>query len=143
MSKETYPQLVAREFKRMKRLADGAMTQISDEQFFAFKRMKRLADGAMTQISDEQFCAFKRMKRLADGAMTQISDEQFFAVPSVGDNSVAIIVKHVGGNLISRWTDFLTSDGEKPGRNRDTEFAILTDDTRENLIRQWEEGWAK
>jgi hypothetical protein len=99
MSKETYPQLVAREFKRM--------------------------------------------KRLADGAMTQISDEQFFAVPSVGDNSVAIIVKHVGGNLISRWTDFLTSDGEKPGRNRDTEFAILTDDTRENLIRQWEEGWAK
>jgi hypothetical protein len=86
---------------------------------------------------------FKRMKRLADDAMEQVSAEQFFAIPSVGDNSIAVIVKHVGGNLISRWTDFLTSDGEKPGRNRDTEFAILPDDTRDNLMRQWEEGWAK
>lgn len=84
---------------------------------------------------------FKRMKGLADGAIAQISTEQFFAVLSAGDNSVAIIVKHVGGNLLSRWTDFLTADGEKPGRNRDTEFAILTEDTRESLLRQWEAGW--
>ena len=56
---------------------------------------------------------FKRMKALADRALSQISDEQFFAVPSEGDNSIAVIVKHVGGNLLSRWTDFLTSDGNR------------------------------
>jgi hypothetical protein len=84
---------------------------------------------------------FKRLKSLADGAMSQLSDEQFFAVPSSGDNSVAVIVKHVGGNLVSRWTDFLTSDGEKPGRDRDTEFQIGADDTREQLIQSWSHGW--
>lgn len=57
---------------------------------------------------------FKRLQSLADAAISQLSDVQFFAVPSPGDNSVAVIVKHVGGNLVSRWTDFLTSDGEKP-----------------------------
>jgi len=85
---------------------------------------------------------FRRAKALADGAMAQVSQEQFFAVPSEGDNSIAVIVKHMGGNLLSRWTDFLTSDGEKPGRNRDVEFEITSDDTRELLMAQWESGWA-
>lgn len=85
---------------------------------------------------------FKRLKMLADGAMSQITPEQFFAAESDGDNSIAVIVKHVGGNLLSRWTDFLTSDGEKPGRNRDTEFEILAGDTHQALMRQWESGWA-
>jgi hypothetical protein len=85
---------------------------------------------------------FKRLKSLAEGAMNQISDKQFFASPAAGDNSVAMIVKHVGGNLISRWTDFLTSDGEKPGRDRDTEFRITADDTRERLLQVWSRGWA-
>jgi hypothetical protein len=84
---------------------------------------------------------FKRLQSLAERAMTQLSDEQFFAVPAPGDNSVAIIVKHVGGNLVSRWTDFLTSDGEKPGRDRDTEFRIAPDDTRAHLFRIWTRGW--
>jgi hypothetical protein len=84
---------------------------------------------------------FKRLKSLADGAMAQLSGEQFFAVPSAGDNSIALIVKHVGGNLLSRSTDFLTSDGEKPGRNRDAEFRIDADDTRERLIETWSHGW--
>src|SRR6185503_20144910 len=84
---------------------------------------------------------FKRLQSLADGAMSQLTDEQFFAVPSPGDNSVAVIVKHVGGNLVSRWTDFITSDGEKPGRNRDIEFRICADDTREQLIQVWSHGW--
>ena len=65
---------------------------------------------------------FKRLKGLADGAMAQVTDDHFFALPAAGDNSIAVIVKHVGGNLLSRWTNFLTSDGEKPGRDRDTEF---------------------
>jgi hypothetical protein len=85
---------------------------------------------------------FKRLKLLADRAMAQLPSEGFFARPGATDNSVAIIVKHVGGNLISRWTDFLTADGEKPGRDRDTEFLILEDDTRERLLLRWEQGWA-
>lgn len=85
---------------------------------------------------------FKRTRSLAEGAMSQLSDDEFFAVPSPGDNSVAVIVKHVGGNLVSRWTDFLTSDGEKPGRDRDTEFRIGASDTRERLLQLWARGWA-
>src|SRR5262249_32847031 len=84
---------------------------------------------------------FKRLKSLADDATSQISDEQFFAAPAPGDNSIAVIVKHVGGNLVSRWTDFLTSDGEKPGRDRDTEFQIGANDTREYLLQVWTHGW--
>jgi hypothetical protein len=84
---------------------------------------------------------FRRAKALADGAMAQITAEQFFAAPSEGDNSVAIVVKHMGGNLLSRWTDFLTSDGEKPGRNRDVEFHITEGDTQQLLMAQWESGW--
>jgi hypothetical protein len=85
---------------------------------------------------------FRRAKALADGAMAQITSEQFFAAPSKGDNSIAVIVKHVGGNLLSRWTDFLTSDGEKPGRIRDNEFEVTVDDAQLLLMRQWESGWA-
>lgn len=85
---------------------------------------------------------FRRIKALADAAMAQVTTEQFFAMPSEGDNSIAIIVKHVGGNLLSRWIDFLTSDGEKPGRNRDAEFEILAGDTQQSIMNQWESGWA-
>lgn len=84
---------------------------------------------------------FARLKSLGDGAMAQLSEEQFFAIPAPGDNSVAIIVKHVAGNLISRWTDFLTSDGEKPGRDRDMEFRISVSDTRADLLQLWSRGW--
>ena len=85
---------------------------------------------------------FKRTKGLADGAIAQITTEQFFAASHQEDNSIAVIVKHVAGNLLSRWTDFLTSDGEKPGRNRDTEFEIIPGDTHQRLLQQWESGWA-
>jgi hypothetical protein len=85
---------------------------------------------------------FQRMKALADGAMAQVTPDQFFAAPSEADNSIAIIVKHVGGNLLSRWTDFLATDGEKPGRNRDNEFEIRAEDTHSALMQQWEMGWS-
>jgi hypothetical protein len=84
---------------------------------------------------------FERLKRLADRAIEQMPSECFFSAPGREDNSVAVIVKHMGGNLLSRWTDFLASDGEKPGRARDTEFVILKDDTRETLLDRWEQGW--
>jgi hypothetical protein len=97
----------------------------------------------MTKENYVQLAAreFKRLKSLGDGAISQVSSEHFFAVPAPGDNSIAVIVKHVGGNLISRWTGFMTSDGEKPGRDRDTEFQILAADTREHLLDVWEKGW--
>ena len=73
--------------------------------------------------------------------MRQLTDEEFFQRPAPQINSVAIIVKHLAGNLRSRWTDFLTTDGEKPTRNRDDEFAITPADTRASLLAAWEEGW--
>jgi hypothetical protein len=85
---------------------------------------------------------FARLQQLADHAIAQLPPEAFFASPAPGDNSVAAIVKHVGGNLLSRWTDFLTTDGEKPGRDRDTEFVILPTETREHLLDRWGQGWA-
>lgn len=85
---------------------------------------------------------FQRLKSLADGAISQCSDEQFFAMPAPDDNSIAVLAKHVAGNLVSRWTDLLTSDGEKPDRNRDAEFEILPGDSRERLLASWEQGWS-
>ena len=84
---------------------------------------------------------FRRLKQLADDAMAQMPAEAFARAPTAVDNSVAVIVKHVAGNLRSRWRDFLTTDGEKPDRNRDEEFEIRAADTREALLARWEEGW--
>ncbi len=84
---------------------------------------------------------FRGIKKLADGALAQLGDEAFFAVPAEGDNSIAVIVKHVTGNLCSRWTDFLTADGEKPNRRRDDEFLVLYGDSRTHLMARWEVGW--
>lgn len=81
-------------------------------------------------------------KQLADRAIAQLDDEQFFRAPGAGDNSVAVIVKHVSGNMRSRWTDFLNSDGEKPDRRRDSEFIVEPGDTRVALLKRWDEGWA-
>ncbi len=84
---------------------------------------------------------FRGLKTLAEGAMGQIDDEQFFSTLSEDANSVAIVVKHMAGNLRSRWGDFLTTDGEKPDRNRDSEFVLEVTDTRDSLLSRWEEGW--
>lgn len=85
---------------------------------------------------------FARLQQLADRALAQLPADAFFAATAPGDNSIAQILKHVGGNLLSRWTDFLSTDGEKPGRDRDTEFVILSADTRDQLLARWTAGWA-
>ena len=77
---------------------------------------------------------------MADKALAQVSDEDFFRALDAEDNSIAVVVKHIAGNQISRWSDFLTSDGEKDFRNRDTEFELIGD-TRESLTEFWEAGW--
>ena len=79
-------------------------------------------------------------KRLAEAAMAQLSDEQFFALPDAESNSVAIIVKHMAGNMRSRWTDFLTSDGEKPDRDRDSEFVVQGADSRAHVLALTSDG---
>jgi hypothetical protein len=80
-------------------------------------------------------------KRLGEEAMKQIADERLYTVLDPETNSVAVIVKHMVGNMRSRWTDFLTSDGEKPDRNRDSEF-VDPPPTRAGLLADWEAGWA-
>ncbi len=89
---------------------------------------------------DEAFRSLRGHKRLADSAMEQLGDEQFFAVPGEESNSVAVIVKHMAGNMRSRFTDFLTSDGEKADRNRDQEF-VDAGVSRAELLRLWEQHW--
>ncbi len=84
--------------------------------------------------------SFRNYKKMAERAIEQISDEEFFALIDAEANSIAVIVKHIAGNLHSRWRDFLTSDGEKPDRHRDTEFELIGD-TRESLMKFWETGW--
>ena len=84
--------------------------------------------------------SFRNYKKLAEKALNQISDEEFFATIDEEANSVAVVVKHIAGNLVSRWSDFLTTDGEKPTRDRDAEFEI-NDDSRKELMEFWERGW--
>jgi hypothetical protein len=83
---------------------------------------------------------FRHYKKLGERAMAQCPDEALFVMLDAGSNSIAIIVKHMAGNMRSRWKDFLTTDGEKPDRNRDTEFEAPPK-TRAELIAMWEGGW--
>jgi hypothetical protein len=85
----------------------------------------------------------KKLKAQADAALAQTTDEHLFAMLDPEANSIAVIMKHVAGNMRSRWTDFLTSDGEKPDRERDTEFELSAADTRERIFALWEDGWAR
>lgn len=98
-------------------------------------------DDVAAAYLDETFRAFRGYKRLADGALTQLNDKEFFYLPDPESNSTALVVKHMTGNLRSRWTDLLTTDGEKPDRNRDQEFILSAGDTRDELMRRWEQSW--
>src|SRR5947209_18200502 len=95
-----------------------------------------------TSYLDDSLAVFRYYKLLAERAMEQVSDEHLFAVLDAEDNSIAIILKHMTGNMRSRWTDFLTTDGEKPDRNRDSEF-VDPPATRAALLAGWEDGWAR
>lgn len=90
---------------------------------------------------DEARRSFRGLKRLAEGAMEQLTDEEMFHLIDREANSVAHIVKHMAGNMRSRWTDFLTTDGEKPTRHRDTEFEMDANTTRADVMAWWESGW--
>ena len=92
---------------------------------------------------DEAHRQMRGHKRLAEGAMAQLKDEELFITLDPESNSIAVIVKHMAGNMRSRFTDFLTTDGEKPDRDRDQEFELSPATTRADLTKWWEEGWAR
>jgi hypothetical protein len=95
-----------------------------------------------THYLDEARRQFRGHKRMGEGAMAQLGDEDFFVTLDRESNSVAILVKHLAGNMRSRFTDFLSSDGEKPDRFRDREFEVTGATTRDEVMKWWEEGWA-
>ena len=93
-----------------------------------------------TSYIEDSLALFRQYKRLAEYAMEQVTDEQLQAALDPETNSIAKIVKHLSGNMRSRWTDFLATDGEKPDRRRDAEF-IDPPPTRRDLLAAWEDGW--
>lgn len=100
-----------------------------------------MAQKFTTSYLEDSLELFRSYKKLAERAMEQVTDEQLFATLDEETNSIAIVVKHMAGNMRSRWTDFLASDGEKPDRDRDSEF-VNPPATREALLQVWEDGWS-
>ena len=101
-----------------------------------------MATDVATHYLDEIRRQMRGYKRMGEGAMNQLRDEEFLVALDPEANSVAVLVKHLAGNMRSRFTDFLTSDGEKPNRFRDQEFEVGSSTTRAEVMKLWEEGWA-
>jgi hypothetical protein len=93
-----------------------------------------------TSYIEDSLTLFRQYKRLAERAMEQVSDTQLSVSLDDESNSIAVVVKHMAGNMRSRWVDFLTTDGEKPDRDRDSEF-VAPPETRGELLKLWEHGW--
>jgi Protein of unknown function (DUF1572) len=99
-----------------------------------------MATQLTTSYLEDSLAIFRQYKKLAEDAMAQVSDAELNTTLDPEMNSIALVVKHMAGNMRSRWTDFLTTDGEKPDRNRDSEF-VEPPPTREALMAIWEQGW--
>ena len=99
----------------------------------------------MSVISEEYhsdaLSSLRAYKKLADKAIEQTKEDEFFVTLDEESNSIAVVMKHMAGNMLSRWTDFLNSDGEKPDRNRDMEFVIDPQTSKDDVIAYWERGW--
>jgi len=92
---------------------------------------------------EDSLASFRAYKKLAEKALDQLSENEFFITLDEEANSIAVIMKHMAGNMLSRWTDFLTTDGEKPDRNRDMEFLIEPKTGKEDVLAYWEKGWQR
>jgi hypothetical protein len=101
-----------------------------------------MAHQFLTSYVADSLAVFRQYKQLAEAAIAQVSDDQLHRALDGESNSIAIIMKHMAGNMRSRWTDFLTTDGEKPDRNRDGEFEAPPG-TRGELMEMWEAGWSR
>lgn len=100
-----------------------------------------MSDSLGTQYLEDSIGSLRAYKKQADKAIAQVKDDELFVTLDEEGNGVAVIMKHMAGNMFSRWTDFLTSDGEKPDRNRDMEFVVEPNNTRDEIIDYWERGW--
>ncbi|HLO00854.1 MAG TPA: DUF1572 family protein [Pyrinomonadaceae bacterium] len=98
-------------------------------------------DFVATHYLEDAISSLRAYKKLADKAIAQLNDNEFFITLDEEGNSVAVIMKHMAGNMFSRWTDFLTTDGEKPNRNRDMEFVVDPKTSKSDVIDYWERGW--
>ena len=96
-----------------------------------------MADGFLESVTFE----FRRYKTLGDRALAQVPDDDYRLALGIESNAIATLLKHVSGNLRSRWTDILTTDGEKADRDRDSEFVLTDDDTPERLRARWHAAW--
>jgi uncharacterized protein DUF1572 len=90
---------------------------------------------------EDALLQLRKYKTMADAALAQVADPDFFRAIDSESNNIGLVVKHVSGNLRSRWQDFRTTDGEKPDRHRDSEFEVEPGDTRQSLQERWEAGW--
>jgi hypothetical protein len=98
-------------------------------------------DSLGTHYLEDSIASLRAYKKQADKAIAQLKDDEFFVTLDEEANSVAVIMKHMAGNMFSRWTDFLTTDGEKPNRNRDMEFVIQSNTNQDEVVDYWERGW--
>jgi hypothetical protein len=96
-----------------------------------------------THYLEDSIASLRAYKKLAEKALDQLNEDEFFITLDEEGNSIAIIMKHMAGNMFSRWTDFLTTDGEKPDRNRDLEFVIEPKTSRNDVLAYWEKGWQR
>ena len=96
-----------------------------------------------THYLEDSIASLRAYKKLAEKALDQLSEDELFIMLDEEANSVAVIMKHMAGNMFSRWTDFLTTDGEKPDRNRDMEFVIEAKSGRQDILAYWEGGWQR
>lgn len=103
--------------------------------------MSTSTDTLGATVLEDTLLTFQRARELAERALAQVSDDDFFRTIDAESNSIAVLVKHIGGNLRSRWTDFLTSDGEKPTRDRDSEFVVDVRAERAAITSLWDAGW--
>jgi hypothetical protein len=96
-----------------------------------------------THYLEDSIASLRAYKKLADKALDQLKEDEFFITLDEEANSIAVIMKHMAGNMFSRWTDFLTTDGEKPDRNRDMEFVIEPKTSKDEILAYWEKGWQR
>lgn len=133
------------QFEGRLRKAVVKQNQVMDEFIYSIVRDKEprevMSENLAQRYLENVIAEFRSLKKLGDRAMEQLDDEQFFVTLDAESNSVAIIVKHLAGNMRSRWVDFLTSDGEKPDRLRDQEFIIDANTKRAEVVEWWERGW--
>ena len=100
-----------------------------------------MSDSFGTHYLKDALSSLRGYKKQADKAIAQLKDDEIFETLDEEGNSIAVIMKHIAGNMFSRWTDFLTTDGEKPNRQRDLEFVIRPDTTKDEIRAYWESGW--